>query len=116
MTTPARRDERTQLAAPRELSAEARRIFTAIVDQYGIVDAGGLEILRSGLICLDTATQAEARIAVDGQVVVDRFGQPRAHPLSSVARDARSQWLGALRLLNLEVGDPPPVGRPRTVE
>jgi hypothetical protein len=36
----------------------------------------------------------------------------KAHPLLSTIRDARSQWLTALRLLNLAVGDPPKLGRP----
>ena len=94
------------------LTPASRAIYRRLVGEYGIRDSGGLEILRSGLCALDQAEAAEARIAKDGQATVDRFGQVRAHPLLSVARDFRSQWLAALKALNLAIGDAPKIGRP----
>ena len=94
------------------LTASSRVIFRRLTEEYGIADAGGLEILRSGLRALDQAEAAEERIAKDGQATVDWFGQVRAHPLLAVARDFRGQWVATLRALNLAVGEPPKIGRP----
>jgi hypothetical protein len=94
------------------LTARSRRLYRELTDEYRITDAGGREILRSGLRALDQAVAAEARIEQDGQAVVDRFGQVRAHPLLPIARDFRAQWLQALKALNLAVGEPAKTGRP----
>ena|SRR5438067_3622357 len=94
------------------LSAESRRLFRKLCDEYGIVDTGGCETLRSGLRSLEQAEAAEAIVRKDGRMLRDRFGQRRAHPMLVVARDFRSQWLTALRQLNLAIGEPPKVGRP----
>jgi hypothetical protein len=94
------------------LTPSSQVLFRELSREYGIHDRGGREILRSGLHALDQAEAAEKVIMHDGQTTVDRFGQRRVHPLLCVARDFRSQWLQALRMLNLSVGDPPKVGRP----
>ena len=101
-----------RMAAPQELSASSRRLFTGLCEEYAIGDAGGREILRSGLRALDQAEAAEAHGTKAGQMIVDRFGQTRAHPLLPIARDFRAQWQAALRQLNLAIGEPPKVGRP----
>ena len=97
---------------PAELSRESQQLFRELCEEYAITDSGGREVLRSGLRALDQAVAAEARIAVDGAVQKDRFGQLRAHPLLAVARDFRVMWQSALRQLNLSIGEPPKVGRP----
>lgn len=101
-----------RIDGPSGLTAGSTRIFAALVEEYAIQDAGGREILRSGLMALDQAEKAEARIVKDGQVQVDRWGQVKPHPLLPVARDFRAQWLASLRALNLAVGELPRVGRP----
>jgi hypothetical protein len=78
--------------------------------EYRITDAGGVQVLRSGLKALDQAEAAEARIAKDGQCFADRWGQLRPHPLLSAARDFRAQWLQSLKALNLAIGDVPKPG------
>ncbi|PYQ85895.1 MAG: hypothetical protein DMG02_26830 [Acidobacteria bacterium] len=94
------------------LSASSKRLFRTLCAEYGIVDTGGCETLRSGLRSLEQAEAAEAIVRKDGRMLRDRFGQRRAHPMLVVARDFRSQWLTALRQLNLAIGEPPKVGRP----
>jgi hypothetical protein len=79
---------------------------------YAIQDAGGVQILLSGLASLDQAIACEKQVESDGRVIRDRWGQPKAHPLCAVARDARSAWQTALRSLNLAIGTPPKTGRP----
>jgi len=83
------------------------------VKEYGVADAGGLQILATGLEAFDAMRTAEARVAADGAVFVDRFGQPRGHSLLPVIRDCRAQWLAALKQLNLDVAPASHVmGRP----
>src|SRR5262245_31135892 len=94
------------------LSAEHQRLFRRLCREYSITDSGGRQTLLSGLRSLAQAEQAEAIVEADGPMVTDRFGQRRAHPMFVVARDFRSQWLAALRMLNLSIGEAPKVGRP----
>lgn len=99
-------------AEPAELTVSSRQLFDKLVHAYGIDDIGGREILRCGLVSLDRAEAAERTIARDGLSFVDKAGQPKAHPLLPVARDARAAWLTALKALNLAVGEPARPGRP----
>ena len=101
-----------RLPAYRALTPAARRLYKQMTLEYQIQDTGGRRILLSGLRSLDLAEAAEAQLDADGAVLADRWGQKKAHPAWSVARDARAAWLASLRLLNLAVGDVPKRGRP----
>jgi hypothetical protein len=108
----ARRVKRRTPPAVKGLSPGSRHLFKKLAEEYAIADAGGMQILLSGLKSLDLAQAAEAAIRKDGQVVRDRWNQAKAHPLTAAARDHRAAWLAALRGLNLAIGDPPKPGRP----
>jgi hypothetical protein len=95
-----------------ELSEDSQQLFRELCDEYNIRDLGGQETLRSGLRAKDQPEAAEARILTEGTMLVDRFGQPKSHPLLAVARDFRAMWAASLRSLNFAIGDPPKVGRP----
>ena len=90
-------------APPAHLSKEARELWRDIVTEYGIDDAGGLSVLKTGLEAFDRAAAARQAIDKDGMTIVDRFGAQKPHPLLSCERDARSQWLMALKNLNLDI-------------
>jgi hypothetical protein len=47
--------------------------------------------------------EAQDAIKRDGATVMDRFKQPKAHPLLTVERDSRSAMLHALKALNLDL-------------
>jgi hypothetical protein len=102
----------TRPAAVKRLSAEGRRLFDALTAEYGIGDAGGIQILLSGLTSLDLARQAEGRLKAEGLTVTSRLGEVKLHPAATAARDHRAAWLSALRSLNLAIGDVPTPGRP----
>ncbi len=108
----ARKGTPTQLPGFKVLSADSQQLFRVLTREYRIADSGGVQVLLSGLRSLDEAITCERRIEADGRLVVDRFGQPRCHPLASMARDHRAAWQSALRQLNLSIGEPPKVGRP----
>ena len=88
---------------PKGLSTEARGIWRRLVTNYGIQDRAGLAVLRVGLEAHDRMRQAQQQVATDGASARDRWGQVKAHPLLSVERDARAQFLAAVKALNFDV-------------
>ena len=89
--------------APCNLSKEAQRLWRKFLFEYEIADQGGLVILQTGLEAFDRMRSAQEKIKDSGETVQDRFGQIKAHPLCAVERDARSQMLQALKMLNLDL-------------
>lgn len=88
---------------PKHLSGEAKKLWRDLVSEYSIDDAGGLAILKTGLEAYDRATAARLEIDREGMSIVDRFGAKKPHPLIPAERDARGQWLAALKQLNLDI-------------
>jgi P27 family predicted phage terminase small subunit len=95
--------EPTIIKPPPGISAESRRWWQRVRDEYGIGDPGGLMILASACEAFDRMRQAQRRLKREGLTVTDRFGQRKAHPLTLVERDSRASMLSALRQLNLDI-------------
>jgi hypothetical protein len=74
-----------------------------IANEYGIDDSAGLRILVSGLEAWDRACKARQVIDTEGMTLTDRWGQVKNHPLCTVERDARAQFMAALKQLNLDL-------------
>ncbi len=87
--------------APAGLSPEARRIWGRLHDEYDLTDTAAAQIIEAGLRAFDTMRAGEAAIAAGGIVTTDRYGTAKAHPAVDITRQARAQWLAALRLLGL---------------
>ena len=92
-----------QIRYPAHLERPERELWKQIISQYQIHDAGGKKILEIALFAHQRARQARELIDEEGMVFLDRFQQKKCHPLCSVERDARAQFLSALKLLNLEI-------------
>jgi phage terminase small subunit len=88
--------------APPGLSAEGKRLWKAILRDWGITDAAHLEVLHVGLLSRDRAERCRVAIDRDGEAVRDRFGQVKVNPLLSAERDARSGFLAAIKVLGLD--------------
>ena len=86
-----------------KLSAEAKKLKKGILEEYSIDDAAGLRILETACEAFDRMRAAQKAIQQDGMTVADRWNQIKAHPLCSVERDARAQFLAALKALNLDI-------------
>ena len=97
---------------PSGLSRMAGKRWKHYCREYGIVDAGGLSILETGLKALDLDKKCCETVEKDGLMVKDRFGVLKPHGLLPTIRDARSQWLNALKMLNLDLEPIKSVGRP----
>lgn len=89
--------------APKNLSPEARQWWERIATEYNLSDEAGLLLLQTALEAFDSMRAAQEAVKNDGQVLRDRWGQIRAHPLLTVVRDSRSQMLMALKHLNLDL-------------
>jgi len=89
------------VAAEAPFSDEAMAVRARLEAAYDLSSASAAELLSAGLKAYDTARSAEAILARDGLVVLDRYGTPKAHPACDIARQARAQWFTCLRLLAL---------------
>lgn len=92
---------------------EAKKIARQLADEYGIDDLAGQCLLVTFADAYSLELKCNDEISKDGLVLKDRFGQKKSHPLIASARDARSQKLAALKMLNIDlepVNDRP--GRP----
>ncbi len=87
---------------PADLSAEGRKLWRAILADWGIADSAHLAVLHVGLQALDRAARCRAAIDAEGEVVQDRFKQKKPHPLLSAERDARSSFFQAVKTLGLD--------------
>lgn len=85
------------------LSKEAEAFYQEIIKEYQIDDCAGLRILQTACEALDRMRAAQTAIEKNGVVFEDRYGQPRLNPACSVERDARAQFLAALKQLHLDV-------------
>jgi hypothetical protein len=83
------------------LSDEAQALRTRLEAAYDLSEPGAQQVLDAALQAFCTMRQAEALLAADGVVVLDRYGCPKAHPAADIARQSRAQWLGALKTLGL---------------
>lgn len=90
-------------AAPKSLSAAAKKWWRRIMADFEITDLAGQLLLQAALEAFDRMGQARAQINKDGPTFKDRFGQLRCHPCVSIERDARAGMVGALRSLKLDV-------------
>ncbi len=98
--------------APKGLSAESKRWWKKLLSEYEISDSGGRLLLEEMLRALDRLRGAQGILQAEGVVIEDRFGQKKTHPAVLVERDSRSQFLTALRNLNLDLEPLKAIGRP----
>ena len=98
--------------APQNLSKEARKEWSRIQQEYGILDDYGVFLLTRAMECFDKICSYERVIEDQGETLVNRFGEIRVHPLIAAQRDARSSMLQSLKMLNLDIEPLEKPGRP----
>jgi phage terminase small subunit len=91
---------------------EAKKDALALVEEYGIEDAGGLVLIQSFADAFTTELACQEQIKKDGLTILDRYGKPKSHPLLPMLRDSRAQKLAALKMLHLDVEPLKEPGRP----
>ena len=88
---------------PAHIKGPERLLWKKILAEYAISDSAGLKILQVALEAYARARKAREVIEKEGMTIKDRFDQVKAHPLITVERDARSQFLLAMKQLNLSI-------------
>ena len=85
------------------LSERAKKLKDSIKKEYDITDEAGLAILDTACEALDLMRKSQKVVDRDGLTVTGDRGQIKAHPLLSIIRDSRAQFLMALKHLNLDL-------------
>ena len=91
--------------APSSLSAEARRLWQSLSDEYVIDDAAGLAILGELCQTVDRLREIQKAIHAAGLMVDGYNGQPRPNPLLKSEAEARRLVLAHFRALRLNPED-----------
>jgi P27 family predicted phage terminase small subunit len=95
------------------LSKEARKKWLEMQEEYSITDGQGILLLDAMFEAWDQMADAQEKLKKEGSVTENpSTGYQRAHPAAGILKDARQAYLKALSMLNLDVEDPGPVGRP----
>jgi len=93
----------SSLKAPPGLSKAAAGWWKKLLIEYGIGDSAGLLLLETALQAFDRMNQARDLITKHGAVTLDRFGQLRPNPATTIERDSRAAMLAGLKALNLDI-------------
>src|SRR3954470_22416165 len=97
---------------PRTLGEHGSNLWRSVTSEYGIEDAGGIELLVQACSALDRAEECAGHIASDGVVIRIKGGGLKEHPLLKHEIAARSFVVRTLSRLGLDVEAIKPVGRP----
>lgn len=100
----------SKMKPPKELSAEAKRQWLLIVEQFDIDDAAGALLLNQAMQAFDEVLMAKQILKKDGTVITDRWGQRKQHPACLNLRDARNLMLRCLKQMNLDIVPGSPLG------
>lgn len=96
---------------PPALGEHGRALWTSVMSQYDIVDAGGWETLRQACCAVDRAEACRARIDQDGELITSR-GLVRSHPLLRDELANRAFAVRAIQKLGLDLEPVKSIGRP----
>ena len=101
----------TQNTAPKHLSREAKMIWRKINTERELYDCD-LVVLKVALEAYDRLMDARRIIDSEGVYYSTDTGFKREHPCLKIEKEARSGFLQAWRMLNLNIEVPGDIGRP----
>ena len=87
---------------PKHLEAEEQALFRALVAEFQIDDSASISLLTTAMEAHMRMREAGLTLADEGTVIKNRFGARTAHPAVAIERDARNDFLRAMRTLNLK--------------
>jgi hypothetical protein len=101
------------ISPPIQLGSHGTKLWNAIMSEYCIGDAGGLQLLGEACAARDRAESLAEAIARNGAVVYSRAGVPKSHPAVKDELAARALVIRTLERLGIttEAIRPTP-GRP----
>src|SRR5258708_13595311 len=98
----ANRRKRGSTPAPKHLQLTERRLWNAIGKEHQFEGEAAFALLRATLESHQRARVCREAIESEGATYLDRFDQPKPHPLLASERDARSAFIAGMRALNLD--------------
>jgi hypothetical protein len=90
-------------APPKHLALPERRLWTSITRENHFEGEAALALLRTALEAHQRMRTCRETIDRQGAVYLDRFEQPKVHPLLASERDSRAAFLSGMRALNLDL-------------
>jgi P27 family predicted phage terminase small subunit len=90
---------------PGHLSKTSKALWNEVVAAF-VLEPAALAILTAGLEARDRCDQAKAVVQEKGVVIVDRWGQLRTNPATTVERDSRAAFLHAMKQIGLDLPRP----------
>jgi phage terminase small subunit len=97
---------------PPHLGKPGAAFWRDVVTEYSIADSAGLALTTRAAEALDRLREAQAAIARDGAIVLDRYSKPRVHPAAALEKDSANAFLQAVKALRLDIDLPKAPGRP----
>jgi len=89
-------------APPKHLDEEEAALFRRLVAEFQIDDSASISLLTVAMEAHQRAREAGITLAEEGTVIKNRFGARTAHPAVAIERDARNDYLRAMKTLNLK--------------
>lgn len=99
-------------SAINHLEAPERKLWRDFTESGDMGDAYSQKLLLTALEAHQRARKAREAIDKEGMTVTDKWNQTKPHPLLTCERDSRSAFLTAMKMLNIDVIESGPVGRP----
>ena len=96
---------------PRKLGEHGGALWSRVMTDYQIADAGGVELLAQACGALDRAEALRARIDADGEII-DTPSGPKAHPGLKDELGNRAFVTRCIARLGLDVEPVQRIGRP----
>ena len=87
---------------PRHLDEEEQALFRAVVAEFEVNDSASISLLTTAMEAHMRMREAGITLAKEGTVIKNRFGARTAHPAVAIERDARNDYLRAMKTLNLK--------------
>ena len=87
---------------PKHLDAEEAALFRRLVAEFQIDDSNSISLLTVAMEAHQRAREAREQLADEGTVIKNRLGGRCAHPAVAIERDARNDYLRAMKTLNLK--------------
>ena len=109
--SPNKKAKTPKFKVPVHLAKETQKWWKSVVGDWTLEDHH-VRLLTAACEAWDRCQQARKRLAKEGLIFKDRFGQPRARPEITIERDSRLAFARLLRELDLDVDPPREPGRP----
>ena len=91
--------------APPHLEPKTRRWWSSVVRDWNL-EEHHVKILTLAAEAWDRAQAARIQVDAEGMTFLDRFKQPKPHPLLQIERDNRLAFARLVRELRLDEADP----------